>query len=94
MGKNVSKSSLSRANQDRDYRIFEEYAYFLVREAQLKRKTAIFKLEGNVYAFDSTTIDLCLAVFQWAKLLFFLVMRKFFCLVLFFGTRIAQKMTP
>jgi hypothetical protein len=67
MGKNVSKSSLSRANQDRNYRIFEEYAYFLVREAQLKRKIAIFKLEGNVYAFDSTTIDLCLAVFQWAK---------------------------
>jgi hypothetical protein len=67
MGRNVSKSSLSRANQDRDYRIFEEYAYFLVREAQQKRKIDIFKLEGNVYAFDSTTIDLCLAVFQWAK---------------------------
>ncbi|MDO4556208.1 MAG: IS4 family transposase [Lachnospiraceae bacterium] len=67
MGRNVSKSSLSRANQDRDYRIFEEYAYFLVREARQKRKIDIFKLEGNVYAFDSTTIDLCLAVFQWAK---------------------------
>lgn len=67
MGRNVSKSSLSRANQDRDYHIFEEYAYFLVREAQQKRKIDIFKLEGNVYAFDSTTIDLCLAVFQWAK---------------------------
>ena len=67
IGRNVSKSSLSRANQDRDYHIFEEYAYFLVREAQQKRKIDIFKLEGNVYAFDSTTIDLCLAVFQWAK---------------------------
>ena len=67
MGRNVSKSSLSRANQDRDYRIFEEYAYLLVREAQQKRKIDIFKFEGNVYAFDSTTIDLCLAVFQWAK---------------------------
>ena len=43
MGKNVSKSSLARANQDRNYRIFEEYA------------------------FDSTTIDLCLVVFWWAK---------------------------
>ena len=58
---------MSRVNQDRDYHIFEEYAYFLVREAQQKRKIDIFKLEGNVYAFDSTTIDLCLAVFQWAK---------------------------
>ena len=67
MGKNVSKSSLSRANQDRDYRIFEEYAYSLVNEAQQKRKTDIFKLSGNIYAFDSTTIDLCLAVFWWAK---------------------------
>ena len=67
MGKNVSKSSLARTNQDRDYRIFEEFAYSLVNEAQKKRKTDIFKLGGNVYAFDSTTIDLCLAVFWWAK---------------------------
>lgn len=67
MGKNVSKSSLARANQDRDYRIFEEYAYLLVNEARTKRKTDIFNLGGNVYAFDSTTIDLCLSVFWWAK---------------------------
>ena len=32
MGKNISKSSLARANQDRDYRIFEEYALHLVSE--------------------------------------------------------------
>lgn len=67
MGKNVSKSSMARANQDRDYRIFEEFAYLLVSEARQKRKTDIFKLGGNVYAFDSTTIDLCLSVFWWAK---------------------------
>ena len=67
MGKNVSKSSLARANQDRDYHIFEAYAYFLVGEAQQKRKTDIFKLGANVYIFDSTTIDLCLAVFWQAK---------------------------
>ena len=67
MGKNVSKSSLARANQDRDYRIFEEYAYYLVRVARQKRVNDIFKLGGNVYAFDSTTIDLCLSVFWWAK---------------------------
>ncbi|MEG1403848.1 DUF4372 domain-containing protein, partial [Bacteroides sp.] len=54
MGKNVSKSSLARANQDRDYRIFEEFAYQLVNEARQKRKTDIFNLGGNVYAFDST----------------------------------------
>lgn len=67
VGKNVSKSSLARANQDRDYRIFEEYAYYLVNEARQKRVSDIFKLGGNVYAFDSTTIDLCLSVFWWAK---------------------------
>ena len=67
LGKNVSKSSLSRANQDRDYRIFEEFAYYLVNEARQKRVSDIFKLGGNVYAFDSTTIDLCLSVFWWAK---------------------------
>lgn len=67
MGKNVSKSSLARANQDRDYRIFEEFAYYIVNEARAKRATDIFKLGGSVYAFDSTTIDLCLAVFWWAK---------------------------
>jgi transposase len=67
LGKNVSKSSLARANQDRDYRIFEEFAYFLVNEAREKRATDIFKLGGDVYTFDSTTIDLCLNVFWWAK---------------------------
>ena len=67
MGKNVSKSSLARANQDRDYRIFEEYAFYLVSEVRKKCYVDIFKLDGNVYAFDSTTIDLCLEVFWWAK---------------------------
>lgn len=67
MGKNVSRSSLARANQDRDYHIFEEYAYYLVNRARETRATNIFELGGNVYAFDSTTIDLCLSVFWWAK---------------------------
>lgn len=67
MGRNVSKSSLARANQDRDYHIFEEYAYYLVNEAREKRATNIFHLGGNIYAFDSTTIDLCLSVFWGAK---------------------------
>lgn len=63
MGKNVSRSSLARANQDRDYHIFEEYAYSLVNRAREIRSTNIFELGGNVNAFDSTTIDLCLSVF-------------------------------
>lgn len=38
----------------------------MVRIAQKKRITDIFKLSGKVYAFDSTTIDLCLSVYEWA----------------------------
>ena len=66
-GKHVTRSNLSKANTNRDYRIFEEFAYFLISEARRKLVTDIFKLEGNVYAFDSTTISLCLNVFWWAK---------------------------
>lgn len=66
-GKHVSKTNLAYANSNRDYRIFEEYAYYLIAEARKKRANDIFQLGGNVYAFDSTTIDLCLSVFWWAK---------------------------
>jgi len=66
-GKHVTKSNLAKANQNRDYHIFEDFAYFLVNEARCKRAVDIFKLGGNIYAFDSTTIDLCLDVFWWAK---------------------------
>ena len=65
-GKGVTRSNLSKANQERDYHIFEEFAYFVVNEAREKRVTDIFNLDGNVYAFDSTTVDLCLSVFWWA----------------------------
>ena len=66
IGRNVSKTNLAYANQVRDCRIFEEFAYYVVEEARNKRATILFNLEGHVYAFDSTTIDLCLAVFWWA----------------------------
>ena len=65
-GKHASKSTLSDANNKRDYRIFEEFAYRVVAEARACRADDIFKLGGNVYAFDSTTIELCLETFQWA----------------------------
>ena len=58
-----SKSSLARANPDRDYCIFEEFAFYLVSEARKRCCNDIFELGDNVYAFDSTTIDLCLEVF-------------------------------
>lgn len=67
VGRKITKSNIAKANANRDYRIFEDYAYYLVAEAQRKRAIDIFKLGGKVYAFDSTTIDLCLSVFWWAK---------------------------
>ena len=65
-GKYASKSTLADANTKRDYSIFEEFAYRVMAEAQKCRAVEIFKLGGKVYAFDSTTIDLCLSVFEWA----------------------------
>ena len=65
-GKAATKSNLSKANNNRDYRIFEEFAYKVLAEARACRADDIFKLGGNVYAFDSTTIELCLETFKWA----------------------------
>ena len=67
MGKSVTRSNLAKANEQRDYRIFEDFAYHLVAVARSKSTEKIFGFGGHVYAFDSTTIDLCLEVFEWAK---------------------------
>jgi len=67
LGKQATRSNLAKANENRDFRIFEDFAYRMIDEARRRRVTDIFKLDGNVYAFDSTTIDLCLSVFEWAK---------------------------
>ena len=63
MGKSVTRSNLSKANENRDYHIFEEFAFHMIEIARKKRTTKIFDLDGHVYAFDSTTIHLCLEVF-------------------------------
>lgn len=66
-GKSVTRSNLSKANEKRDSRIFEEFAYYLIDVARQKRSNTDFAIKGKVYAFDSTTVDLCLSVFWWAK---------------------------
>lgn len=68
-GNTVSRRNLGNANDKRDYRIFEEFAYILIDKA---RKTCYdqdfeIKVDGNVYALDSSTIDLCMNIFWWAK---------------------------
>lgn len=65
--KPIARTTFARANQIRDYRIFEDFAFYMMDLARKKRIVDIFKLGGNVYAFDSTTIPLCLSVFWWAK---------------------------
>ena len=70
LGRNhIAKATFATANQTRDYRIFEEFAFYMMDQARSKRAVDIFKLKGKVYAFDSTTIPLCLSVFWWAKFL-------------------------
>ena len=66
-GKSVTRSNLAKANEKRSSKIFEEFAYCLIDIARRKRSNDDFVVKGKVYAFDSSTIDLCLSVFWWAK---------------------------
>jgi len=66
-GKSVTRSNLSKANENRNSKVFEEFAYYLIDIARNKLKNESFEIKGKVYAFDSSTIDLCLNVFWWAK---------------------------
>jgi hypothetical protein len=68
-GPTVSRRNLGTANEKRSYKIFEEFAYVLIEEARKSCYRTDFEInvEGNVYAFDSSTIDLCLSVFWWAE---------------------------
>lgn len=66
LGKTVTRSNLAKANERRNSRIFEEYAYHLIAVARQKQVGEAFEINGKIYAFDSSTIDLCLNVFWWA----------------------------
>jgi len=63
----ITRSNLAKANANRDCKIFEEFAYKMISIAQEKRIIKEFELSGRFYAFDSTTIDLCLNLFWWAS---------------------------
>lgn len=68
-GSSISRRNLGIANERRNCKMFEEFAYVLIEEARkscYKRDFEI-EVEGEVYALDSTTIDLCLSVFWWAE---------------------------
>jgi hypothetical protein len=65
----VSRSVLAGANRERDWRIYHDLAQLLIRRARaLYAKDPIgAELDETVYALDSTTIDLCLNLFPWAR---------------------------
>jgi transposase len=65
----VSRTTLADANERRDWRIFQDFGHVLIGIAQrLYQSDAIaIELKQPLYAFDSTTIDLCLSLFPWAE---------------------------
>jgi hypothetical protein len=65
----ISRSTMADANQRRDWRIYADFAHILIRRARaLYAKDALaVDLEETTYALDSTTIDLCLSLFPWAR---------------------------
>ena len=67
---NISRTNLSRSNEIRDWKIFARFANHLIQEALslYAKDDLIYKeLDNSLYALDSTTIDLCLSLFPWAK---------------------------
>lgn len=64
----VARNTLAHANEVRDWRIYADFAQGLIATARALYATDPFGVElaATVYAFDSTTIDLCLALFPWA----------------------------
>lgn len=70
IGKGTSKANLAKANENRDYRIYESFASILIEQVRtlcLADSDFELKIDSPVYALDTTVIDLCLNVFWWAK---------------------------
>lgn len=64
----MARNTLANANEKRDWRIYAEFAQIIIYQARALYSDDDFGLEldNTVYAFDSTTIDLCLSLFPWA----------------------------
>jgi hypothetical protein len=69
IGDVVAVSTITRANENRSYLIYEELAMLLIKEAKqlyIDDDDLEVPLKSNVFAIDATTIDLCLSAFYWA----------------------------
>jgi hypothetical protein len=70
IGQAIAKSTLSKANENRDAKIFSDMAAFLIDQAKslyLNESDLEVDLKNNVFAIDATVIDVCLSAFSWAK---------------------------
>jgi hypothetical protein len=70
MGKSVSKAALAKANENRDYKIYESFATELISQVQqlsVDIEELKLSIDAPVYAIDATVVDLCLSVFWWGK---------------------------
>jgi len=65
----VSRNNLSHANENRDWRIYADFAQILIDRAKIlyANEQLGLDLDSTVYALDSTTIDLCMSLFPWAR---------------------------
>lgn len=65
----VSRNTIANANEQRDWRIYANLAQLLIRQARelYADDPAFSEFDHSIYAFDSTTIDLCLSLFPWAQ---------------------------
>ena len=65
----ISRSTIAHANENRDWRIYADYAQILINIARklYKNEKLIIDIKETIYALDSSTIDLCLSLFPWAN---------------------------
>jgi transposase len=65
----LARSTLAYANETRDWRIYADFAQVLIHTARMlyAEDDLAVELDNTVYALDSTTVDLCLSLFPWAK---------------------------
>jgi hypothetical protein len=70
IGKAISKSTLSKANENRDWRIYQDFALLLIEHAKMLYQgdsQLDIDIKNNIFIIDSSTIDLCLSIYPWAK---------------------------
>jgi len=70
IGRAISKSTLSKANENRDWQIYQDFGLLLIEHAKKLyhgESQLEFHIKNNIFIIDSTTINLCLSIYPWAK---------------------------